>query len=222
METSSFSSSVSYPFTFSEIAFLIWKLSLVINRRFVKLHKRLTSNEMTMMPRKKDDNETKEDKARLIKLAIEKIAKQQDDNLKMVQTRRNVNLKKWRIVKDKVLNRRQDNNKVKKGDIEHIRMSFLRDITSYLSNEFKDFQRYSPAPKAKAKSSKDISNIFTKTLCEKLNKEELMDVEIPKYNVIEEKQEMKEDKKERKVELPREEIAFNIKKKDALGKIHQD
>ena len=49
-----------------------------------------------------------------------------------------------------------------------------------------------------------------------------MDVEIPKYNIIEEKQEMKEDKKERKVELPREEIAFNIKKKDALGKIHQD
>ena len=171
---------------------------------------------MTMMPRKKDD---KEDKARLIKLAIERIAKQQDDNLKMVQTRRNVNLKKWRIVKDKVLNRRQDNNKVKKGDIEHIRMSFLRDITSYLSNEFKD---YSPAPKAKAKSSKDISNIFTKTLCEKLNKEELMDVETPDYKVLEEKQEIKEDKKERKVELPREEIAFNIKKKDALGKIHRD
>ena len=110
---SSFTSSVGYPFSFSEVAFLMFKLYQYVDRRY-KLRERSGVGYVKEDDagyedgwEKLDVDEIKADlktkKKLLLKLNIEKLSKMQDLQLNFVPALSTKNKRRWICIKEKVI-----------------------------------------------------------------------------------------------------------------------
>ena len=213
---SSFTSSVGYPFSFSEVAFLLFKLYQCADRRY-RLRERADRETLKEADEtdsynddEKEDTEAdrKQKKKLLLKLNIEKLSRMQDLQLNFVSALSTKNKKRWVCIKNKVI---KDNNKkrAKKQDRELLLMRMA------ISNDMSDFINIEFGLLGNKKKKKSKINIALQDKVKKVKKDD------NKINLESSDKEIKQDDlkiKDIKIKEPKKEKrSYSLKNKDALG-----
>ena len=215
----SFSSTVSYSYTFPEVAFLMYKIYKMLKVKFrLDLRKKvdvIVPKETPVIEEittETSEEDAKEEKKLALKSALEKLSMMQDLQLKVARNKSSMNKKKWRGLLQKFVEK--ERKPLPRNEaIEKIRKKFLAEVDTFMFDEMTDFNKvYGSVWMKKIKHKKDFKikedTIETKqasNIKEKVGTKSktLLDV-ISKAT----------DKCKK---LPKEEVAFKMKKKDALG-----
>ena len=143
----------------------------------------------------------------------------QESQLRRARTRSSANKIKWKEMKDKIIKLNREGKKFRNADFERIRTSFLDDITSFLSNEIKDFHHVygSFDTILPSKSAKEVNILDLDTQAH------VRRVTQPRTNldvaekVVQAFTQNKTEPKPKKQKVTEEDTAFTVRKKDALG-----
>ena len=145
---SSFTSSVEYPFTFSEVAFLLWKLYQCADRRYHLSHRLIKveaikdADDMKYKDDKKDlhdddnEEERKERKKLLLKLSIENLSRIQSHQLNFISALSTKNKRRWVGVKNKVVaSNRELKNINRNKEFVLMRLTLSSNMREFIDNE---------------------------------------------------------------------------------------
>ena len=159
---SSFTSSIVYPFSFSEVAFLMLKLYQCADRRY-RLRRRTgvgyvkeddagyeDGGKQLDVDEIKADLKTK--KKLLLKLNIEKLSKMQDLQLNFVSALSTKNKRRWICIKEKVIEEiNKQTDKKQDQELLLMRMTVWNDMSEFINiqlcelmNEDKDKMKKNP------------------------------------------------------------------------------
>ena len=218
---SSFTSSVGYPFSFSEVAFLLFKLYQCADRRY-RLRERADietlkeadetesyNDDEKQLEKEDTEADRKQKKELLLKFNIEKLSRMHDLQLNFVSALSTKNKKRWVCIKNKVI---KDNNKkrAKKQDRELLlmRMAISNDMSDFINIEFGQL--------GNKKKKKSKINIALQDKVKKVKEDD------KKINLESSDKEIKQDDlkvKDIKIKEPKKEKrSYSLTNKDALGK----
>ena len=143
----------------------------------------------------------------------------QESQLRRARTRSSANKIKWKEMKDKIIKLNREGKKFRNADFERIRTSFLDDITSFLSNEIKDFHllygSFDTILPSKSAKEVNILDLDTQAYVRRVTQ--------PRPNldvaekVVQAFTQNKTEPKPKKQKVTEEDTAFTVRKKDALG-----
>ena len=126
-------------------------------------------------------------------------------------------------MKDKIIKLNREGKKFRNADFERIRTSFLDDITSFLSNEIKDFHHLygSFNTMLPSKSAKEVKmlNLETTVHVRRVTQPLLPNTKSDSVaeKVVQAFTQNKTEPKPKKQKVTEEDTAFTVRKKDALG-----
>ena len=126
-------------------------------------------------------------------------------------------------MKDKIIKLNREGKKFRNADFERIRTSFLDDITSFLSNEIKDFHHVygSFDTILPSKSAKEVKmlNLETTVHVRRVTQPLLPNTKSDSVaeKVVQAFTQNKTEPKPKKQKVTEEDTAFTVRKKDALG-----
>ena len=222
----SFSSSVTYPFTFCEVAFLMHKLYQCANRKFNLRKRNIAMADLGEAESNEGDGDVqagsnKEDIA--MEKNIEKISRMQQRQLSFVLALSCKNKERWRHVKDKIVQDMRIKEQQKKDkELLIMRISFLDEMGFFIAKEVEELITLHGNKKKKKKNvshedeekMQKVENIIDKTGL-KLN---LDTIDKDRKEEPIKRENEKSKKKSRKEEST--EKAFKMKEKEALGNLY--
>ena len=200
---SSFASLVEYLFSFSEVAFLLWKLYQCANRRYDIRQKSimLGTNKNAEDDNDENEDERKERKRLLLKLNIEKLSSIQKHQLTFIAALRNTNKRRWVSLKNKVVEYNKRMRTINRDkDFLLMGLAYSSNMREFMENEVNELFNDHGQKWKKQMESKKLHEIkLDTTPREEINdKEDSAREDDNKYEVHERILESKQQKKKTK------------------------